>query len=198
MSVLIDAIEPHIARGLFTTRGHVEQSLDDLIGQRGGFYPTQITVPPAWDFDFNASDKVSHFLAYGCGRFACASFQSYLKVVPDLTIDDRLPWALIQAYYSAFYAGHSILRALGCACTYVDGSRAAVVRKVLSAYGSGGQFDGGLYSASLSQSGNVLRFLRLGVGIGGIHELFWQLFAIHSHAEAQGSVLVKAFLFQLI
>lgn len=174
MSLLADAMQPHVTRGFFAVRGESSATFDDLL-RTGGAYPSYDDVARRWEFDFLAPATVTPFLAHECARFACASFQSYHDVHECLSDATQLPWALVKAYYSAFYAGHSILRALGASCTYVDGPRVSLLRGVLTAYGVT-LMQGGLYRAEATSAASALRFEYLGQGQGGTHEAFWKVF----------------------
>jgi hypothetical protein len=179
MSILVDALQPHIARGFFELRGAATTTLDVLIGT--GFYPSFDSNRDIWELDFRSPESAPQFLAHECARFACASFQTYYDVDDALQEANRLPWALVKAYYAAFYAGHSILRALGLSCTYIDGGRAAKLREVVQSYGIAIPFVGGLYSTSITESGTAIRFENIGQGHGGTHEAFWRMFHRRLH-----------------
>jgi hypothetical protein len=176
MSLLIDALQPHIVPALFGVRGKVDQTLDDLIGVKGAFYPSYDTATTTWLFNFGASDPVSLFYANECSRFASASFQTYSTVFEDFEVAERVPWALVRAYYAAFYAGHSILRILGSSCTYIDGSRLTTLRRILALHGITVSFQGGLYETTIKGNGSEISFEWLGSGLGGTHEQFWHVF----------------------
>jgi hypothetical protein len=175
-SLLVDALQPHVARGLALLRGESHLTLDDLLGRTGAYYPSFDTSMGLWEFEFHVEGKVASFLAHECSRLGTASFQSYSAVHADLREPDLIPWALVRAYYSAFYAGHAILRLLGCSCNYIDGPRVAVLRKVLKIYSSSQDFAGGLYSSEMTPSGTSLILKAVGSGQGGTHDAFWKLF----------------------
>lgn len=176
MSVLVDALQPHIVPALFGIRGRVDQTLDDLIGSKGGFYPSHDAATATWNFNFGATDPVTLFYANECSRFASTSFQSYSAVPQDFEVAEKVPWALVRAYYAAFYGGHSILRILGSSCTYIDGSRLTILRRVLALHGLVASFPGGLYESVIDVSGAEMSFRLLNNSIGGTHEQFWFVF----------------------
>jgi hypothetical protein len=176
MSILADAVQPHIVASLFTIQGKVDQTLDDLIGRRSAFYPSFDEPTEKWDLNFVSSDNVAMFIANESSRFACASFQSYSDVASQFENGDCAPWALVRAYYSAYYAGHSILRLIGSTCTYVDRSRAGALREVIAAYGLSKVFGVGQYEIALDRAGTGLSFQILGASLGGSHDQFWYVF----------------------
>jgi len=176
MSLLADALQPHISPGLFSVRGKVDATLDDLIGRKGGFYSSYDGATSIWTFNFVASDPVASFFANECSRFASASFQTFSSVPHDLQSPEKLPWALVQAYYAAFYAGHSILRILGSSCTYVDGTRLSLLKRVLALQQTTPAFPGGHYETTIDGNGSEVSFKLLGTNLGGTHEQFWHVF----------------------
>ena len=176
MSLLVSALQPHIVRGLYDVRGVADRTLDDLIGSRGAFYPAYDSSTTTWKFNFISTEIVSAFLAHECARFACAAFQSYSEISTDIRVADRVPWAIVRAYYAAFYAGHSLLRALGSTCTWFDGNRVATLRKLLALYGISQPFDSGLYETEVDPMGASILVRKIGSSVGGSHEQFWLLF----------------------
>jgi hypothetical protein len=174
MSLLADALQPDVTHGFFNLHGKSSTTFDDLV-TKGAAYPSYDPVTSEWELDFRTPDSVTPFLAYEFTRFACASFQSYHDVHAALNSANLLPWALVKAYYSAFYAAHSILRALGASCTYVDGPRISLLRGVLSAYGIR-TMNSGLYRAETTATSAALKFEYLSQGQGGTHESFWKIF----------------------
>jgi hypothetical protein len=176
MSVLIDALRPHILPELLHIQGDVDQTLDELIGAKGAFYPSYDPTTPAWLLNFGVSDRVALFYANECSRFASASFQTYRTVSREFETAENVPWAIVRAYYAAFYAGHSILRIIGSSCTYIDGSRLATLRQILALYGLVDTFQGGMYEATIERSAAEIRFQLLGSNFGGTHEQFWHVF----------------------
>ena len=164
MSLFADALQPHIARGLFNVRGVVKGTLDDLIGNKSSFYPTYKVAPALWDLDFRDSEVVSTFLACECARFGSAAIQTFLELDHHVLKPDRVPWVLIQAYYAAFYAGHSILRTLGTTCSYIDGNRAAQLLQILRMHDPNAQFASGLYLTEVPSNGSSMTLQCLGTG----------------------------------
>jgi hypothetical protein len=176
MSLIAEAMRQHFVPTFIDVRGTSDLRLDDLIGTRSAFYPSFDTATSIWTFEFGSA-TVSAFLANECSRFACAAFQSFISVPDDISESDKVPWALIQAYYAAFYAGHSILRAVGNTCTYIDGGRAAILRQILGLYGFSQGFDGGTYETSRVATGASMSFAVCRERKGSAHEMFWAIFS---------------------
>ncbi len=176
MSVLIDALQPFITPGLLTVNGHADDTLDELIGVRAAFTPTFDATLSAWEFDFRTPEKISAVMASECGRHGVAAFQSFFDVESAVSIGEHIPWALVRSYYAAYYAAHSILRALGSSCSYVDGGRASILKKVAAAYSISQPIVGGLYVSTIRGTGSVLRFKNINGSFGGTHDSFWGVF----------------------
>lgn len=176
MSVVVNALVPHMVQGLFDVHGAVDDTIDDLLGKKGAFYPAFDGVQ-TWTFDFRVSEPVRLFLAGDCTRFACAAFQTFARV-PEQLQSEELPWALIKAYYSAFYSAHAITRVLGATCTFFEGPRVTMLRQLLNLYGlSVPSFGGGLYWATVSPGGSAVDLRCISTQSGGSHELFWREFS---------------------
>jgi hypothetical protein len=176
VSLIIDALQPYISSGVLGTCGAANVSIDDLLGPKGAFTPSFESVTSSWDLDFREPSKIAAVMASECARHGSATFQSFYDVEHSLASCDHLPWGLIRAYYSAYYAAHAILRALGSSCNYIDAKRASRVRGVASIYGIANAFDGGLYTVTVMGAGTILRFRKIGSSMGGTHDAFWDVF----------------------
>ena len=176
MSLLIDALQPFIEPGLLGVKGHAEETLDELIGVRAAFVPTFDTSLAAWELDFRTPDKIAAVMASECGRHGAAAFQSFFDVKAVVAVGEHIPWALVRSYYAAYYAAHSILRAFGSSCSYVDGRRASALRRVAVAHSISQPINGGLYVTTLHGAGSVLRMKSINGALGGTHDRFWGVF----------------------
>jgi hypothetical protein len=180
MASFADAVQHLIPRGLFEVTGAADGVLDDLIGRKAAFYPSYDAVRSTWQFDYRDRDTVSNFLACECARFGCAAFQTYTQVEACLSQKDALPWALVEAYYAAFYAAHGLLRSFGVSCSHIDPGRATVLQRVLSVYLSTGvQFAGGQYAFTSDLTTGASFTVESLAGTsnrGGMHDVFWRLF----------------------
>lgn len=183
MSLLSDAFQPYFAPGLTNIQGRLApSSLADLIGKQKivGF-----------DLDFDEADKVIiagfreptevlKSIASDSSRFASAAFQTVQQLSSDMAEKDRIAWSLIQAYYAAFYAGHSILRLMGQSCSYFDRSHISRISGLASALGKEPNFTlkSSSYHCVLSASSTVIKSISLREGKGGAHESFWNVFGV--------------------
>jgi hypothetical protein len=88
---------------------------------------------------------------------------------------DALPWEIIKLYYSAFYAGQTIIRLLGEGCSFLDSRHVTRIDAFAKATGKvpGFSVDAGLYTCAIDTTGTKLACLRIA---GGTHESFWSVF----------------------
>lgn len=69
-------------------------------------------------------------LANDCNRFSQAAIETMWCIGKVEKLPKSTGWALIQMYYSAFFAAHAILRVFGRACTQLDKSHVDIVYEV--------------------------------------------------------------------
>jgi hypothetical protein len=151
------------------------------------------------DFDAAASSikidfREATFLGAAIGgdaiRFASAAFISARGGAAALGDANTLSWGLLQLYYSAFYAGHAVLRLLGRSCSYLEASHVGQIRRLAAALGNTPPFaiGGGLYSCTLNSAQTGLEFTQARGRVGGAHEAFWEIFNLFL-SEATEDVL---------
>ncbi len=118
-------------------------------------------------------------IAFDCTRMACSSFESMKLVSLSVDLPKSTAWLVIQAYYSAFYSGHAILRMLGTSCSQFDPVTAASIYRVADVFGqNGGQasIPAGFYVCTLDSNAKLLTCNRDTTG-SGVHEAFWRTFS---------------------
>ena len=72
---------------------------------------------------------------FDCPKFASAALRAFATLSTEFQERDAVPWALVKAYYAAFYGAHAIMRLLGMTCSRVDPAQSLGVRQALIAYG---------------------------------------------------------------
>jgi len=121
VSLLADALQPFFVSGLNAIQGRVQpMTLADLIGKQAriGFDLDFDDTEQAVLTDFRDSSAILNAIASDSSRFASAAFQSIQIATEGIVNKHRTAWALIQAYYASFYAGHAIIRFVGESCSY--------------------------------------------------------------------------------
>jgi hypothetical protein len=182
MSLIADALQPFTVRGLIGLRGrgpegHWSTLLVD--GFKAGYDVDADDADKSVLIDFRESQYVLTALAADASRFSCAAFQSIQSAPSDLIDKEVLPWGLVKLYYAAFYAGHAIIRLLGETCSYFERKQTNKLSALLDLYGRTPSFtvDAGYYHCSVTSSVTGVKMVRTtGAGLGGSHELFWDIF----------------------
>jgi hypothetical protein len=181
MSLLADALQPFLVGGLISLGGQA----------RGPGIPDIITdeTKRGYDVDFDESNEsilidfrdqnsVVPAIALDCCRFSSASFQSILKVPTDIIDKTTTPWSLVRLYYSAFYAGHALIRMFGETCSYLDKRHIRRINEMgeLMGRSPGFSVESGLYHCSVPSAATGIRIKRARGNVGGAHESFWDVF----------------------
>lgn len=181
MSLAVDALQPSAVRAIFSLGGRkVACNLSDVITETGGagFLLDFDDAATAINIDFRDPVFLGTKMAGDAYRFGVASFVSIQDIHASLEDASSFAWALIRLYYSAFYAGHSILRLLGQSCSYLDAAHVNRLRQLAAAIGKAPSFplSSGLYHCVLDANQNGLRLVRARGMVGGAHEAFWGVF----------------------
>lgn len=173
--VVADAIRPFWLPGLITVSGP----------QLGGIR-TWITKG-TYNFDFPVTDsafsasvsqtaEILEALASDINRFSIAAFESAAYVNRNKNFPRAAAWLVINAYYSAFFATHSILRFLGISCVHLDASLTHFINAFGSSTGMLTQpAKRGFYTFRFDASSSRVSCTRSNPSAGGVHESFWQI-----------------------
>lgn len=179
MPLAAAALQPLIVPQLIGIgTGGAKMTLADLVTTKLAGYDLSAAPKKGVKLDFRDSKAVTTALASDCGRFSCAAFQSVVTIAADMEDRDSFAWALIKLYYSAFYAGHALIRTLGEGCSFFYKVHTDRIASVADATGMAPPFriDSGLYHCVLESEASVATFTRAAAGSGGAHEAFWFVF----------------------
>jgi hypothetical protein len=191
MSLISDALLPKLVGRLLSVNGRQSTfSLSDVITSNKaayllGFDTTAQTVT----LDFRDSEFISSATASDCSRLSISSLQTILQIKDTFSEKANLPWSLIQLYYSAFYAGHTVIRMLGDGCCWLDGLHVSKIDAVANAMGSATPFklQTGAYRCEIESGATRLTWSKLSGGAkGGAHEAFWHFFDEKIRLLAEG------------
>lgn len=83
-------------------------------------YPQSIIDSDAIEIITYTPEKPLECVAYDIQRLSCASLETMSSLCTSINNDKFLAWQLIQMYYAAFYAAHSILKICGLGLTQID------------------------------------------------------------------------------
>jgi hypothetical protein len=180
MSLAVDALQPAIVSILFSLGGRVaHRNLIDIVTpQRGAGFDLGIdNVARTITIDFREPNYIGRAMAGDALRFASAAFTSMKDIGGSIGDRTSTPWGLIRLYYSAFYAGHGILRLLGQSCSYVDAQHGSTLQRLAAGQGITPTFAlRGLYHCSMNPNQTGLTLASMGAAFGGAHEIFWAIF----------------------
>lgn len=181
MSAAADALQPQLVRELLNLRGraHPRYIMDVIVdGPKAGYDLDFNAAASSITIDFREPTFLGSAIGGDASRFASAAFSSARGVANALDDADTLSWGLLRLYYSAFYAGHAVLRLLGRSCSYLEAPHIAQIRRLATALGSPPPFaiGGGLYACTLNSAQTGLEFTQARGRVGGAHEAFWEVF----------------------
>lgn len=168
--------------------GLQNMTLADLITSSASGYDISVSAPKVLTLDFREPTPIASALASDCGRFSCAAFQSVADITSGFDDRDSFPWAVVQLYYGAFYAGHALIRTVGEGCSFFYKRHTDRIASVADANGISPplRMDAGLYHCVLNSTSSVITYNKAASNAGGAHEAFWLVFGnkVKSIADA--------------
>lgn len=177
MSLMADALQPLFVNGLLSINSRITPtSIPDTIVAPRAAYNLDFDDPVrAVLFDFRDQTLIVTATAADCCRLSGSAFQTISSISEVAFEKNVLPWELIKLYYSAFYAGQTIIRLLGEGCSFLDGRHISQIDVYGKAVGKvpGFKIEAGLYRCAINSSATKLTCIRLP---GGTHESFWGVF----------------------
>lgn len=181
MSAVADAMQPQLVRELLNLRGrkHPRYILDVIVdGPKAGYDLSFDAGTKSISIDFREPTFLGAAVGGDASRFAAAAFSSAKGAAAAINDADALSWGLLRLYYSAFYAGHAILRFMGRSCSYLETPHIAQIRRLAIALGMPPPFqiNAGLYACTLNAAQTGFYFAQARGRVGGAHEAFWELF----------------------
>lgn len=174
MSLVADALQPHLIRGLMSLENRVEAArLADvtLPPQKAGY--DLDFIGKTISIDFRQSGFLTPILIGDSWRFISAAFQTVAKIRSEIVEKETLPWSLIRLYYAAFYAAHALVRLFGESCSRFDQKHIRQLTTVASSQGKSSSLEIGQYHCALNASASGFQAKLLD---GGLHESFWGMF----------------------
>lgn len=119
----------------------------------------------ATTFTVRTTDKsnLSLALANDCNRMAMAAIESVAGVRLDEPFKSSGAWAVIRAYYAAFFAAHSIMRMYGTSCCQLEPAHANKLFQIADLLGkTGGErnIEKGFYAIKIDKKYETVSFLK--------------------------------------
>ncbi|MCI0564069.1 MAG: hypothetical protein MN733_36805 [Nitrososphaera sp.] len=186
---MADGLQPFVVQGLFSRSGRSDlRSIPDVLDTTHAAYDLDFdAATPSTLITFRDSDLIVEAVAADASRFSSASFQTISITAMECLKRDALAWEMIKLYYSAFYAGHALIRLLGEGCSYFDKSHVTRIKGIADALGKPlpFQIESGIYRAIIERSSTQIRCIKLRGASGGTHELFWDVFGKRIRAASE-------------
>lgn len=177
MSVMIPVIRPFWMPTLNQISGRPTHRLSDWVFDLKD-YTVTLPLHDQNNFSLDLGNKLSLIssFAFDCDRMAIASFETINSIYTSNS--KAFAWLVIQSYYAAFFAAHSILRILGISCTQLEQTHINKVNLIARACGVDNniQLTSGYYCCVYHNSDERLTCKNLKFNKGGSHEIFWKLF----------------------
>jgi hypothetical protein len=200
MSLLADALQPFIVRELVRIGGRMNHMAipDVIVASNAAFDLNFDNAAQLISLDFRTPEIITSVLAADCCRLSSAAFQSVASIQQEMLQRDSVAWCMVKLYYSAFYAGHTLIRLLGDACSYFDRQHVIQLDTLSKAVGRLPNFrlQTGVYHCVLDANHVTLNCTRARGVSGGAHEAFWGVFGAKigsvSEEVLRGSSLVRA------
>jgi hypothetical protein len=180
MSLLADALQPYMTNGLISLGGRIQSvSLPELVTRRGAAYDLDVDAQnEAIVLDFRDPRLILEAVASDFCRLASASFQTLSEITSEVENKNALPWALIKLYYSAFYAGHAVIRLLGESCSYFAVAHVRRLNETAALLNKETPFilNAGFYQCVFNSTSSGMTCKKTRGLVGGAHESFWNMF----------------------
>jgi hypothetical protein len=122
--------------------------------------------------------ELAAFQVFDVLRFALACLESAAFAKPERGRPRALGWPLIRMYYSGFFGGHAIMRAVGRGIVNVEGALATRLSQIANIYAVSLSVTPGTYEIQVRQIDNLSAniVLRRVTSSAGVHVSFWRHF----------------------
>lgn len=177
MSNINSAIRPFWVPGLNDISGRLKYNFSDWVVKQEYQIYTQIKKDECL-LEISDKDKLIAAFAYDCNRMAVAAFESMHLIQQSQSVPKSTAWLIIQSYYAAFFAAHSILRMIGVSCSQLETQQANKIEQVADLYQkkNGVSLGTGYYQCIYNINNKQLECKNSRASGGGTHEIFWKTF----------------------
>ena len=160
MSSITKVLVQQTRLDIFSCNRSTEVDMKGWIANQNYFIDSDLTGN---DYSIRASDKgyLKSALANDCNRMAAAAIESISGIQPDNNLNKSGAWGVIRAYYSAFFAIHSIMRMFGISCSQLDQAHVDKIYESASAVGKTGEItrlDKGFYAINVDPDFSTVTF----------------------------------------
>jgi hypothetical protein len=140
----------------------------------GQYYFDDPVGPKAVSFVLTPGSTLVDTFAAEMARFSAASIETSIGIVRS-PMPKSTAWLMIQAYYAAFYAAHSILRSVGISASNFKTAQCQKADAIADALGfSQAPLDAAQFRCTYSVPSGRLNCVK--APGSGVHEQFWRVF----------------------
>ena len=177
MSSFEEGLRQFWVRDIHRITGRTGEDLRQWLTRESFVFP-QVNGPRDFVMRVLAPMDAKKAMAHESTRMASAAFETMLGISAVGGLPRSTAWILIRAYYAAFFAAHSLLRAFGTACIQLDGQQTRALDHVAQAFGllPGAGFEEGFYIARYDPNVDEIHFSKSGAARRGSHEVLWGSF----------------------
>ncbi|HEX3748088.1 MAG TPA: hypothetical protein VHW09_29360 [Bryobacteraceae bacterium] len=177
VSPLAEAFRPFWLGGLNDVSGHQRKELKGWINDEN-FQVYE--APTESSFILNVAEPLPVLQAYAAeiSRISIASVESMASILATPPSKKSVAWLIIQTYYAAFFAAHTITRTLGTSCLPLEPIQLRSVTKISTLFGQRptSPIGGGLYKVVFDPANGKVQCSQIKSMKAGPHEAFWKLF----------------------
>lgn len=158
----IEVLRPLLLMGFHEVSGRPSHNFKSWVS--GGKYQIiDISNPNQFSFYINDVESFTKSFATDCTIFASAAIESAQGITKNEKFPKSLSWAVIRAYYAAFFASHSIMRSFGFACVQLEKGHLNDILEYSKIYGltSSLKLERGFFETAYDSSSNILSFKKL-------------------------------------
>ena len=172
MGVLGEALRLFTHSGFGSARNGA--SIRGLLA-RSSYEPVSPVLPDQFVLRLHEPSDYASALTNEFCETAQSSFESILEVERGTRVPRATAWPAIKTYYSAYFAGHALIRFAGQSCSWLSGDDLDRAKSIASAYGMlpGHGPRRGQWRCKANISGELEFTLASGSGLGGSHEALW-------------------------
>jgi hypothetical protein len=171
--MLVDGLRPLWLPTIAQATGTPLGRIPDWVG-RGDYYFDSIVGPTAASFVLPPSTTLVDTFASEMSRFSSAAIETSLGISRS-KMPKSIAWLVIQTYYAAFYAAHSILRSVGISASNLKQVQCDRADTIAIALGfSAAPLNSTQYRCEYAHGATRLNCSK--AAGGGIHEQFWRIF----------------------
>jgi len=147
--------------------------------ERGSFYVDSSSLPDHLQLQNVSLADFLPYQTFDYERFALSSWETISDYKANANRPKALSWPLLKIYYSGFFGGHALMRALGQAIVRVEPRQAKRLTEIGQLFcGDSFSVSPGNYELRTEQAADrsfVVTLKKAAEG-GGAHEVFWKRF----------------------